>query len=101
MPFTHVVRSQRAERDLKAIYEYLAVEASPEMADFVLAALFEGMRRAAANPAMFRERPDLPGHPRRINVFTYAIFYDPLPNDEGIYVLGIIHARRDLPRQMR
>ena len=101
MPFPRVVRSQRAEGDLRSIYNYLAAEASLEVADFVIAGLFEGMRRAAANPLMFQERPDLPGMPRRINVFTYAIFYDPLPNREGIYVLGIIHERRDLPRQLR
>ena len=100
MPIPRVVRSKRAKHDLEAIYNYVAAEASLEVADLVMAALFEAMRRAAANPLMFRERPDLQGRPRRINVFTYAIFYDLLPNREGIYVLGIIHGRRDIPRQL-
>src|ERR1044072_3865354 len=96
-----VVRSERAKRDLQSIYSYPPSEPSPEIADFVIAGLFEGMRRAAANPFMFRERTDLPGRPRRLNVFRYALFYDPLPDGDGVFILGIIHAERDIPRRLR
>jgi len=91
-----VVLSQPAENDLNSIYEYLASEASPEIADFVLARLFEAMRRTAAYPLSLRERPD--ERARRINVFDFAIFYLPLQNEPGIVVVRILHGRQDTPR---
>jgi plasmid stabilization system protein ParE len=38
------------------------------------------------------------GRPRRVNVFEYAIFYDPLPQRDGIRILRVIHGRRDIAR---
>jgi len=97
---SRVVRSDPALRDLDGIWDHLAIEASPEIADFVIARLYEAMYRAAETPVLHRERPEHRGHPRRINVFRYAIFYDPLPDGDGIFVWRIIHGARYLPDQV-
>ncbi|MDE2110369.1 MAG: type II toxin-antitoxin system RelE/ParE family toxin [Alphaproteobacteria bacterium] len=88
-----------AHEDLDAIWDYLAAEASPEIADFVIARLYEAMNRAAENPSMYRET-SFRGRPRRINVFEYAIFYEPLL-EGGVFVLPIIHGRGNIARILR
>jgi len=95
-----IVRSKSADNDLLGIWRYLAVEASLEIADFVIARLYEAMARAAEHPLMYR-RTEYRGKPRRINVFEYAIFYDPLPDGNGIRVRRIIHGRRNIARLIR
>lgn len=101
MAEARVIRSDLANDDLDGIWDYLAAEASAEIADFVIARLFEAMHRAADNPLQYRERTEHRGRPRRINVFEYAIFYEPLPEGDGIFVLRVIHGRRDLSRHFR
>lgn len=97
-----VIRSNLAKQDLKSVYNYLASEASPEIADMVMAQLVEAMCRAAAHPLLFRERPDYhPSAPRRIGVNRYAILYEPLAGGEGIFVLRILHGNQDIPRYLR
>jgi toxin ParE1/3/4 len=98
MAATRIIRSDPANDDLDRIWDYVASTGSPEIADFVIARLFEAMHRAAANPKLYRERSEYRGRPRRINVFEYAIFYEALPEGDGIYVLRVIHSRRDIPR---
>ena len=95
-----VVQSKSADNDLLDIWRYLAAEASPEIADFVIARLYEAITSAAEHPLMYR-RTEFRGRPRRINVFEYAIFYEPLPNREGIRVRRIIHGRRNIARLIR
>lgn len=96
-----VVLSQPAENDLHSIYSYLASEASLEIADFVVARLFEAVRRTAACPLSLRERPNYRQHPRRINVFDFAIFYLPLSDEQGIAVVRILHGHQDIPRHLQ
>lgn len=86
--------SAPAKDDLDAIWDYLAKEASPEIADFVIARLFEAMNAAAEHPHLYPETT-FRGKPRRVNVFEYAVFYEPL-TDDGIFVLRVIHGRRNL-----
>ena len=96
-----ILRSDPANNDLQAIWDYLAAEASPGIADFVIARLYEAMERAAEAPLAYRERREYRGNPRRINVFDYAIFFEPLPEGDGIFVLRVLHGRRDLTRLLR
>lgn len=96
-----VVISDPARDDLDEIWDYVAREASLEIADFVIARLYEAMYRAAEQPNLYRRRPEYAGKPRRVNVFSYAIFYDDLQDADGIFVWRIVHARRDLPRHVR
>ena len=100
MVASRLIRSEPANDDLDDIWDYLAVESSPEIADFVIARLFEAMHRAAGNPKLYRERTEFRGQPRRVNVFEYAIFYEPLPEGDGVLILRVIHGRRDLPRRL-
>jgi plasmid stabilization system protein ParE len=95
-----VVLSRPAEEDLNSIYDYLAAEASPEIADLVVARFFEAMLRTAAYPLSLRERPDYLGY-RRINVFNFAIFYLPKPTGQGISIVRILGGRQDIPSHLR
>jgi len=78
MALARATLSQPANVDLDGIWDYLAAEASPAIADFVIARLFEALNRAAENPLMYAQT-EYGGRPRRINVFEYAIFYEPSP----------------------
>jgi len=101
MPAAHVVISDPARDDLDEIWDYVALDSSPLIADFIVARLYEAMYRAAERPLLHRKRPEYTGRPRRINVFSYAVFYDPLPDAAGIFVWRIVHGRRDLRRIVR
>jgi plasmid stabilization system protein ParE len=88
--------SGSAKDDLDAIWDYLAREASPEIADFVIARLYEAMNAAAEHPHLYPET-EFRDKPRRANVFEYAVFYEPVAGG-GILVLRILHGRRDLTK---
>jgi plasmid stabilization system protein ParE len=88
--------SRPARDDLDAIWDYLAHEVSPEIADFVIARLFEAMNRAAEHPGLY-PKSKFRGNPRRINVFEYAVFYEPA-TEHSIFVLRVIHGRRNIGR---
>lgn len=98
MASARIIRSASARQDLDDIWDYLAAEAGPDIADMVLARLFEALYRAADRPLLHRPRPEYLGAPRRINVFRYAILYEPLPEGDGIFLWRVIHGSRDLPR---
>jgi plasmid stabilization system protein ParE len=100
MPLARIVRSDPARRDIGDIYQHLAHEAGLEIADTVLARITEAIYRAADRPLDYRCRNDLPGAPRRINVFRYSIFFEALP-DGGIYVWRVLHSARDIRRVLR
>jgi len=89
-----ITLSRPAQNDLDAIWDYLAKEASPEIADFVIARFYQAMNGAAEHPLLYPVT-SFRGNPRRVNVFEYALFYEPLP-DDGIFVLRIVHGRRNL-----
>lgn len=101
MASSRVIRSDPAIADLDGIWDYLWREASPEIADFVIARLYEAMYRAAEAPDLHAPRTEYEGAPRRINLLNYAIFYDPLPDGDGIFVWRIIHGARDLTGLVR
>jgi plasmid stabilization system protein ParE len=88
--------SRPAKNDLDAIWDYLAHEVSAEIADFVIARLFEAMNRAAENPGLY-PKSEFRGNPRRINVFEYAVFYESA-TEHSIFVLRVIHGRRNIGR---
>ncbi len=100
MAASRLIFSDPANDDLDDIWDCLAAEGSPEIADFVIARLFEAMHRAADNPKLYRERTEFLGKPRRINVFEYAIFYELLSKGHGVLILRVIHGRRDLARRL-
>lgn len=97
MAIGRVLISEPALRDLDGIWDNLAREASPEVADSVIARLYEAIYRAAEAPTIHRPRPEFRDAPRRINVFNYAIFYESLSEGDGIFVWRVFHGARDLP----
>ena len=101
MAIPRVIRSVHARRDLDDIWRYLEREAGPEIADAVLARIVEVVYRAADRPLIHRRRHEYVGAPRRVNALRYAIFFEPLPEGDGIFVWRVIHDARDLPRLVR
>jgi plasmid stabilization system protein ParE len=91
---SHVVISDPARDDVDGIWDHLALTASPEIADLIISRFYEAMYRAAERPLLHRERREFTGHPRRINVFRYAIFYE--AEHDGIFVWRVLHGSRDL-----
>ena len=100
MASARAVRSPRAQRDLFSIWHYIAHENAPSIADAFLARLTDAMSFIASAPHIGRERPDLPGNLRSFSVRPYAIFYQIIPEGDGIVVVRVIHSARDLPRRL-
>ncbi len=96
MTFRHIVRSARVRQDLFDIWRQIEIEAGVQMADAVVARLVEAIDRAADRPLAYRQRQELRGSPRRLNVFRYAIFFEVLPDGDGIFVWRVVHGARDL-----
>ncbi len=98
MAFRRIVQSARAKQDLFDIWRQLDIKAGPEVADALVARLVEGIYRAADRPLLFRQRRELRGSPRRLNVLRYSIFFEVLPEGDGIFVWRVLHGARDLRR---
>lgn len=64
-----VIRSLAAERDLSALFDYIAQDSGVERAELVLRRLDEAISNLAASPLIGRVHPELDGSPR---VFTCA-----------------------------
>jgi plasmid stabilization system protein ParE len=95
-----VTVSRPAQADLDTVWDYLAETASPAIADFVIARLYEAMHRAADAPLIY-QRTDFAGRPRRVNIFEYAIFFEIASNEDGIVVWRVLHGRRNLAPLVR
>jgi plasmid stabilization system protein ParE len=70
-----ILRSDLANADLDRIWDHLADVASPAIADFVIARLFEGMQQAASHPTIYRQRIEFTGAPRRIKLRPGAMTF--------------------------
>lgn len=96
MAAPRIISSASARRDLDDIWDYVADDAGPEIADTVVARIFEALYRAAERPLIYPQRPEYVDRPRRINVLRYAILFEALP-EGGIFLWRVIHGARDLP----
>ena len=96
-----ILRTPEAHRDLLDIWAYIARENAPSVADTVLARIHGALEVLAFAPKIGRERPEFTGMPRSFVVRPYFVFYEPLPENEGILVWRIIHGSRDLQRLIR
>jgi plasmid stabilization system protein ParE len=90
-----IIRSDPASEDLDGVWDYLAVESSPEIADIVVARLTKQCIAPPTIPIPTGSAPNFAASPGA-SMSEYAIFYEPLPEGDGIFVLRIIHGRRDL-----
>lgn len=89
-----VVWTKQAQRDIKAIYDYIARD-SQHFAAYVVDAILDAEHRIGEFPTaggLVRERlrPDI----RQVRRFSYRIVYQILPN--RIDVLTVVHEKRNL-----
>lgn len=99
-----VVIRESARRDIEAIDEYLAENASAEVAvDFVVA-LGKLFRLLASQPLMGRAWSSTLRDLREVRVWPlqlhrgYLIFYKPLPSKHGVEILHVFDGARDIAR---
>ncbi|MEM1041942.1 MAG: type II toxin-antitoxin system RelE/ParE family toxin [Bacteroidota bacterium] len=90
-----VLQTPPARRDITDIWLYLA-ERSPATADKTLDRLNDGLGLLATQPFMGRARPEIGTTVRSFVIGSFTAFYEPL--DDGIELLRVIHAARDLNR---
>jgi toxin ParE1/3/4 len=84
--------SALAERDLDAIWSYVAEDASPASADRLIDAIIDRFELLAEQPRMGRLRPEFGEGVRSFVVESYAIYY----RHEGkVLIARILHGRRD------
>ncbi|MGI8639094.1 MAG: type II toxin-antitoxin system RelE/ParE family toxin [Pyrinomonadaceae bacterium] len=88
-----VNKSWLAERDLNDIWDFIA-ESDEAQADKFIDLLFEKSELLAKFPEMGRTRHEFLINLRSFPVKNYLIFY--LPVENGIEVLRVLHASRDI-----
>ena len=86
--------SPEAEQDLLAIWDYLAREASPDVADEQLRSLDRACEALAQWPHSGRARDELFRGVRSIAVEAYVIFYR--VEDSAIEIVRVLHQRLDV-----
>jgi toxin ParE1/3/4 len=101
MATPRILRTAEARQDLLDIWVYIARESTAAIADAFLARIFGALEIVAFAPHIGRERPEFSGAPRSIAVRPYVVFYQPLPEGDGILVWRVIHGARALRRFVR
>ena len=91
---SRILRAPLARNDLLDIWAYIADGGSAAIADGFLARIYGALEVVAQAPYIGRERAEFPGSPRSIVVRPYVIFYEPLPEGEGIAVWRVLHGAR-------
>ncbi len=97
MPFA-VLLTNDAARDLKALYDYIALHDTPQKADYVL----EQIEKAFSRLSEFPERGTYPKELAALGIREYReIFFKPYRiiyriMDKDVYVLLIVDGRRDM-----
>src|ERR1700693_4832937 len=86
--------SPEAEHDLLAVWNYLAREASPDVADEQLRSLDRACEALAQWPHSGRARDELFRGVRSIAVEAYVVFYR--VEDSAIEIIRGLHERRDV-----
>lgn len=95
-----ILKTPLAKEDLKAIGRYIRRETSSrERAAAVLHAIDEKARLYARSPEIGELRVDLGDNVRMFVAANYVCLYQPLP--DGIELLRVVHATRDLPEVWR
>ena len=96
-----IVLSQDAERDLDALFDWIASDSGVDRAEAVLRRIDETLTLVAGMPRIGRVRRDLDGEPRTFAVWPWVIVYEPLTTGVGIVVWRVVDGRRDLPEHIR
>jgi plasmid stabilization system protein ParE len=92
-----LVLSLSAERDLDALFDWIARDSGVNRAEAILRHIGETLERLAAMPRIGRVRHELDGEPRTFAVWPWVIVYEPLSDEAGVVVWRVLDGRRDLP----
>lgn len=90
-----ITRRPEARADLADIWDYIARD-DPRRATAFLRELEGVFQTLADQPMLGRQRPELVEELRSFLVGRYVIYYLPWP--DGIDVVRVLHAARDLTR---
>jgi toxin ParE1/3/4 len=90
-----VVKALRVEHDLAAIWDYIAVD-NPEAAERCLRQIDAQFGKLARFPLMGRVRSDLSVGLRSFPVGSYIVFYLPISDRSGVYIVRVIEGHRDI-----
>ncbi len=101
MAESRILLAAEARADLLDTWIYISRENAIVIADAFLARIHGALEILASAPLIGRRRPELTGRPRSIAVPPYVVFYEPLPEGDGILVWRVLHGARDLRRIVR
>ena len=90
--------SPEADADMAQIGTYIAERDGAARANAAVERIQRTMRNLAAMPGMGRRRSYLNPKQRAFPAPPWIIYYEMLPEGDGIRVVRIIDGRRDLPR---
>jgi toxin ParE1/3/4 len=88
-----------ARRDADNIWDYYALNASPDIASAMIYKIERAADRVAAHPFYGRSRDNFLRGSRSILVHPYVLFYRLA--EDGIEVIRVLHQRRDLTTILR
>jgi toxin ParE1/3/4 len=92
---TPVRLSRQAEADIHAIWDYLGIaKGSPAAARNVVEMVYGRLNLLAQHPMLGQSRDDLRQGVRSFSAGAYVILYYPM--EDGIEVIGVVHAARDI-----
>ena len=96
--------SERADADLRGIYEYIAFELlSPQNAAGQLDRLEAAISNLSNMPEKFRRYEREPWHSRNLRMFpldNYLVFYIPDKNTKIVTVIRVMYGGRDIETEM-
>jgi plasmid stabilization system protein ParE len=91
------VISPEARKDLEDLEAYIAEHDGELRATAIMDRLDKAVRNLALMPGMGGRRYYLKRNQRAFSVSPWTIFYEELPEREGINVVRVIDGRRNLP----
>lgn len=96
-----IVLSIDAERDLDALFDWIARDSGVDRAEAALRQIDQALGLVAEMPRIGRVRGDLDGEPRTFATWPWIVVYEPLSAGDGVAIWRVIDGRRDLPRHVR
>ncbi|MFC0240661.1 type II toxin-antitoxin system RelE/ParE family toxin [Rhodopseudomonas telluris] len=90
---TRARKSPQAERDIAAIWRFVA-EDSADAADRLLEAIEKVFDVLVQSPLVGRARPELSPKLRSFPSGSYVLYY--LPLKDGVVIVRVLHGRQDI-----
>lgn len=100
----NVYYTEKAENDLRGIYEYIAYSLFvPQTAKKQVAAIMEEISKLDENPLRFPVYKKEPWKSKGLRFFpinNYMIFYLPNENEETVTIIRIMYGGRNIDKQL-